>query len=126
LGTIFAQTFFIPKFSVKINHAVSLLIFSSSAIILTVKRRSFRTRVFTFFDDFIHFDVVRRPGRLSHSTSSLPLEKCLHQSNTCFLHSLDLSRQICYCIEFTHIPISGSTRQRPQWPTLHSAASLVI
>ena len=43
LATIFAQIFLIPRSSVMVLHTLLLFIPSSSAIILTVRRRSLRT-----------------------------------------------------------------------------------
>jgi hypothetical protein len=68
MGTIFAQTFFIPKFYVRINCTVSVLIFSSSAVIMSVRHQSVCTRVLTFLTFTSSFDVIGCPGWLSDST----------------------------------------------------------
>jgi hypothetical protein len=81
-GIIFARTFLIPKFSLKINHTLFLLIFSSSAIILTVRSPSFHTIILTCYKFSADVDVVGRPDRLSTSPLFLPQENRLHHPET--------------------------------------------
>ena len=72
LGTTFAQIFLIPRSSIMILHTFSLFIPSSSATILTVRRRSLRTFCLTrsTFSSVLLVDDL--PLLWSSSTSSLP------------------------------------------------------
>ena len=76
LGTIFAQIFHIPRPSVMILHTLSLFIPNSSAIILTVRRRSLRT-----------FCLTRSTFLSVLLVDGLPL---LWSSSTCSFTSLNL------------------------------------
>ena len=76
------NTFRILRLSVKMVLTVSLFIPNSYASILTVNRRSLRTRVLTLSMLCAVVDVEGRPGFGSSSTSSRPLLKRLCYSKT--------------------------------------------
>jgi hypothetical protein len=81
-GTVFAWTSFVAKISEKINHPVSVLVLSSSAVTLIRRCRSLRIRVLTFPTFSSDLDIVGCSGQLPNSTSPLPPEKRLHRWRT--------------------------------------------
>ena len=81
-GTIFAQIFLIPNSLVKIWWTVVWVKFNSSPIILTVNRRSERTRsrILSTFSSVLEDEGL--PLRGSSSIDSLPSENALNHRKT--------------------------------------------
>ena len=110
LGTIFAHSFLMVNYCVKIWWTVVWFKFKSLAIIRTVSRRSDRTRARTFSTLLSVFEVEGLPEWDSFLMDSRPTENALYHLKTCDLEKA-CSPWAFFSLLKVSMPVSPSLAQ---------------